>query len=118
MCGIVGYVDFSSKTNPSVIRSMAEGIIYRGPDSSGEYHSKSNIAHLGIRRLSIIDLKTGDQPIKNEDGSVVVIFNGEIYGYKNLRNDLIKKGHKFISETDTEVIPHLVRRRLRPQQCR
>ena len=107
MCGIVGYVDFSSKTNPSVIRSMAEGIIYRGPDSSGEYHSKSNIAHLGIRRLSIIDLKTGDQPIKNEDGSVVVIFNGEIYGYKNLRNDLIKKGHKLKTRSDTEVIVHL-----------
>src|SRR3990167_5155094 len=107
MCGIAGYVDFTSNTNPSIIKKMTDEIIYRGPDSSGEYVSQANIAGLGIRRLSIIDLKTGDQPIKNEDGSVIVVFNGEIYGYKHLREDLLKKGHKLKTKSDTEVLVHL-----------
>ena len=107
MCGIAGYVDFSSETNPLVIKKMTDEIVYRGPDSSGEYVSKDNIAGLGIRRLSIIDLKTGDQPIKNEDGSVIVVFNGEIYGYRHLREDLLKKGHKLKTKSDTEVLVHL-----------
>ena len=107
MCGIAGYVDFSSETNPLVIKKMTDEIVYRGPDSSGEYVSQANIAGLGIRRLSIIDLKTGDQPIKNEDGSVIVVFNGEIYGYRHLREDLLKKGHKLKTKSDTEVLVHL-----------
>jgi len=106
MCGIAGYVDFSSKTSPSVLTKMTDEIIYRGPDSSGKYVSKDSIAGLGVRRLRIIDLTTGDQPIKNEDGSIIVIYNGEIYNYKSLRKDLEKRGHKFRTKTDTEILVH------------
>lgn len=106
MCGIAGYVDFASETNPSVLSRMTKVITYRGPDSSGVYKSRDNIAALGVRRLRIIDLKTGDQPIKNEDGSVVVIYNGEIYNYKTLKLELEKRGHKFKTKTDTEVLVH------------
>jgi len=106
MCGIAGYVDFSGRTGPSVIGEMTKKIIYRGPDSTGIYRSRDNVAALGIRRLRIIDLTTGDQPIKNEDGSVVVIYNGEIYNYKPLREELEKRGHKFKTQTDTEVLVH------------
>lgn len=106
MCGIAGYIDFSSRTNPSVLEKMTDEIIYRGPDSSGKFISKDNLCGLGVRRLRIIDLKTGDQPIKNEDGTVVVIYNGEIYNYKSLRKVLEKKGHKFRTKTDTEVLVH------------
>ena len=94
MCGIAGFVDFSSKTHPSVITKMTDEIIYRGPDSSGKFISKDNLCSLGVRRLRIIDLTTGDQPIKNEDGTVIVVYNGEIYNYKFLRASLEKKGHK------------------------
>ena len=86
---------------------MLGEIVYRGPDSEGTFISKDNNAVLGIRRLSIIDLTTGNQPIKNEDGSVVVAYNGEIFNYLNLKEYLIKKGHKFRTKTDTEVIVHL-----------
>src|SRR3989344_4198911 len=106
MCGIAGYVDFSGRTSPSVIGEMTKKIIYRGPDSTGEYKSRDNVAALGIRRLRIIDLTSGDQPIKNEDGSIVVIYNGEIYNYKSLREELEKRGHKFKTQTDTEVLVH------------
>jgi asparagine synthase (glutamine-hydrolysing) len=95
MCGIAGFVDYSSQTNPKTIKSMTDSISYRGPDSSGKFVSKNKCAVLGIRRLSIIDLKTGDQPISNEDGSVTIVFNGEIYNYKSLRERLLKKKHKF-----------------------
>ncbi len=106
MCGIAGYVDYSKKTLPSLISKMTDSISYRGPDSSGEYISRSNVAGLGIRRLSIIDLKTGDQPIKNEDGNVVVVYNGEIYNFQNLKQHLKKRGHKFTTNSDTEVLVH------------
>src|SRR3990172_62507 len=106
MCGIAGYVDFFSKTNPSVLNKMTDEITYRGPDSSGKFINKSKIAGLGVRRLRIIDLTTGDQPIKNEDNSVVVVYNGEIYNYKILRVDLKKRGHKFSTKSDTEVLVH------------
>ena len=106
MCGIAGFVDFSSKSDPSVITKMTDEIIYRGPDSTGKFISKNNLCGLGVRRLRIIDLTTGDQPIKNEDGSIVVVYNGEIYNYKTLRGELEKKGHKFKTKTDTEVLVH------------
>jgi asparagine synthase (glutamine-hydrolysing) len=106
MCGITGYVDFTSDTDPSVINKMTDEILYRGPDSSGKYISKNKITGLGVRRLSIIDLMTGDQPIKNEDGSLIVVYNGEIYNYKELKEDLLKKGHLFKTRTDTEVLVH------------
>jgi asparagine synthase (glutamine-hydrolysing) len=106
MCGIAGFVDSSGKTQGNVLHPMIDSIAYRGPDSWGEFHSKENIAHLGVRRLRIIDLKKGDQPINNEDGEIVIVFNGEIYNYKEIRKFLLKKGHKFKTESDTEVIVH------------
>lgn len=103
MCGIVGFVD-KSKDKDKTIKKMAELIKHRGPDSDG-FYTDSDVA-LGFRRLSIIDLDNGSQPIYNEDKSKLVFFNGEIYNYKFLREDLILKGHKFTTETDTEVLLH------------
>ena len=103
MCGIVGYIS-KEKNKEKVIKKMADRIIHRGPDAEG-YYVDQNIA-LGHRRLSIIDLKTGDQPIFNEDKSLVVIFNGEIYNYVELKKELIKKKHQFKTTSDTEVLLH------------
>jgi asparagine synthase (glutamine-hydrolysing) len=107
MCGITGFVNFSSGVDRAVLAEMLGQIRYRGPDSSGTFISENGEATLGIRRLSIIDLKTGDQPIKNEDGNVTVVYNGEIYNYKDLVGHLTGKGHKFKTKSDTEVLVHL-----------
>ena len=107
MCGITGYVNYSSEISKYTLDSMLGEIVYRGPDSIGKFISKSKRAALGIRRLSILDLKTGDQPISNEDGTVTVVLNGEIYNYRNLRRQLLKDGHKFKTNSDTEVLVHL-----------
>ena len=105
MCGLVGYIDKKSKkTKKETIKKMADVIIHRGPDGEG-YFVDDNIA-MGFRRLSIIDLKGGNQPLYNEDNTLVINFNGEIYNYKELREDLIKKGHTFTTNSDTEVIVH------------
>ncbi len=105
MCGIVGFIDKQNKKNKNItIKKMADKIIHRGPDDAGYY--SDDFISLGHRRLSIIDLKSGKQPIYNEDESKVIIFNGEIYNYKELKEELIKKGHKFKTETDTEVLIH------------
>lgn len=105
MCGIVGFINKQSKKEKEkIVKEMADKIIHRGPDSDGYYCDK-DIA-LGFRRLSIIDLSGGSQPIYNETGDKVIIFNGEIYNYKELRNALEKKGHKFKTNTDTETILH------------
>ena len=105
MCGFVGFVSKQKKEEKKVIiKKMADAIIHRGPDSDGYYYD-DNVA-LGFRRLSIIDLKGGNQPIYNEDNSKVIVFNGEIYNYKELREELLKKGHTFKTNTDTEVIIH------------
>ena len=103
MCGFVGYIN-KEKDKKDNIKKMADLIAHRGPDSEG-YYIDENIA-LGFRRLSIIDLNNGSQPIYNEDKSKVIIFNGEIYNFEPLRKDLIKKGHTFTTKTDTEVILH------------
>ncbi len=103
MCGIVGFID-KSKDKKKIIKDMADLIIHRGPDSDG-YYVDDNIA-LGFRRLSIIDLGTGSQPIFNEEKDKVIIFNGEIYNYQIIKDDLLAKGHKFTTKTDTEVILH------------
>ena len=107
MCGICGKLEFSqgAKVSPSLIKSMADTIAHRGPDDEGFYVSGQ--IGLGFRRLSIIDLGGGHQPLSNEDGSVWVIFNGEIYNYKELREGLLEKGHIFKTNTDTEVLVHL-----------
>ncbi len=107
MCGITGFVDFTSSVKQNSLGSMIGTIAYRGPDSSGEYHNRNKTAALGIRRLSIIDLKTGDQPIYNEDSSIVVVYNGEIYNYQKLKKGLIVEGHEFRTKSDTEVLVHL-----------
>ena len=105
MCGFCGFIDKEKKDNKKkIIKAMADRIIHRGPDSDG-YYVDDTVA-LGFRRLSIIDLKSGDQPIYNEKKDVVVMFNGEIYNFKELRSDLEKHGHKFKTNSDTEVIVH------------
>ncbi len=109
MCGIAGYVSSSSDDGAANIQAMCDSIRHRGPDDQG-YHveecSGFRIA-LGMRRLSIIDLPTGRQPISNEDGTVCVVFNGEIYNYRELRASLIRSGHRFRTNSDTEVLVHL-----------
>lgn len=103
MCGIVGFVD-KSKNKKKIIKEMADLIKHRGPDSDG-YYIDENVA-LGFRRLSIIDLEGGDQPIYNEDKTKMVFMNGEIYNYKEIKEDLINKGHVFSTNADTEVLLH------------
>ena len=103
MCGIAGFIS-GSDNKKKIIKAMIDKIIHRGPDAEG-FYVDDNIA-LGHRRLSIIDLNSGDQPIYNEDKSIVVIFNGEIYNYVELRDELKKKGHKFKTKCDTEVLVH------------
>lgn len=103
MCGFVGFTNFINNSN-IVLESMMNKIIHRGPDSGGKYIDE-DIA-LGFRRLSIIDLAQGDQPILNEDGSKVLLFNGEIYNFQSIREKLIAAGHKFKTKTDSEVLLH------------
>ena len=107
MCGICGKLNFDrdAGVSPALVRAMADTIQHRGPDDKGYYVSGQ--VGLGFRRLSIIDLVTGHQPLSNEDGSVWIVFNGEIYNYQELRQYLSGKGHIFKSDTDTEVIVHL-----------
>ena len=107
MCGICGLLNL--KLEPVVDREridqMSARLEHRGPDS----HGKFELPHvaLAIRRLSIIDLQTGDQPLANETGDVTLVFNGEIYNYRELRQQLLERGHKFKTHSDGEVIVHL-----------
>src|SRR3984885_12364848 len=107
MCGICGKFMFDREASvpEALLRDMADTIIHRGPDDEGFYTSGQ--VGLGFRRLSIIDLSGGHQPLSNENGTVWIVFNGEIYNYQGLRQRLIAKGHIFKTKTDTEVIVHL-----------
>jgi asparagine synthase (glutamine-hydrolysing) len=107
MCGICGKFAFgpNETVSPGLVRAMADTIRHRGPDDEGYY--VSGPVGLGFRRLSIIDLQSGHQPLSNEDGSIWIVFNGEIYNYRELRSFLLSKGHVFKTKTDTEVIVHL-----------
>lgn len=107
MCGICGKLNFDSgePVDADLLRRMRDLVVHRGPDGAGEY--LSGPVGLGHRRLSIIDLNTGAQPMSNEDGTVWVVYNGEIYNYAELKASLEAKGHRFRSTTDTEVIVHL-----------
>ena len=107
MCGICGKLNFdqSASVDPALIRAMLGTIRHRGPDDEGVYMTPR--VGLGHRRLAIIDLNTGHQPLSNEDGTVWIVFNGEIYNYQELRTFLLDKGHVFKTQTDTEVIVHL-----------
>lgn len=105
MCGIVGFIDKTKKTKKEkIINDMMDKIIHRGPNSKGTFINDE--VALGFRRLSIIDLEGGTQPIYNEKEDMVITFNGEIYNFKELRKDLEEKGHIFKTNTDTEVIIH------------
>ncbi|MGD9677992.1 MAG: asparagine synthase (glutamine-hydrolyzing) [Vulcanibacillus sp.] len=105
MCGLCGFIDKLEPIKKEIhINSMMNKIIHRGPDGEGKYIDDS-IA-LGFRRLSIIDLEEGNQPIFNENENLVLVFNGEIYNYQSIKNTLLSKGHIFKTKTDSEVILH------------
>lgn len=103
MCGFVGFTNYI-KDDGTVINAMMDKIVHRGPDSAG-FYTDADIA-LGFRRLSIIDLSEGNQPMFNEDGSLVLVFNGEIYNFKDLRQELEAQGHTFANNSDSEVLLH------------
>ena len=105
MCGIAGYVQSDSPASKTLISGLCKAISHRGPDSEGVLLD-GRVA-LGHRRLSIIDVSGGGQPLGNEDGTVQIVFNGEIYNYLEIRAELIAKGHRFQTRSDTEVLVHL-----------
>src|SRR3954471_21676099 len=106
MCGIAGFVESSAAgglmrdDSRALVHRMCDAIRHRGPDDEGVYVSEG--VALGMRRLSIIDLATGHQPIHNEDRTVWIVFNGEIYNFRDLRRELEAAGHRFYTATDTE----------------
>jgi len=111
MCGIAGFISAAARTGDGdLLRRMCDAQRHRGPDGEGFYHSPvtgdGHQGHLGMRRLAVIDLATGDQPIANEDGTVWIVFNGEIYNHQDLRCDLEARGHRFRTHSDTEAILH------------
>jgi len=107
MCGIAGFVDCGTmdcRDRSATLDRMCQAILHRGPDDQGTV--LRGPAALGMRRLSIIDVAGGRQPIFNEDGRIAVVFNGEIYNYLELRHELESRGHRFQTQSDTEVIVH------------
>jgi len=106
MCGITGFVNFDgSPADRSILGSMNDAIFHRGPDEDGHYLGEN--VGMAMRRLSIIDLASGQQPIPNQDSSKWIVYNGEIYNYQELRTDLEKRGHKLSTKSDTEAVVHL-----------
>ena len=105
MCGICGIASAAGTPDPGRLAEMSATLVHRGPDSDGTF-ADSSVA-LAARRLAIIDLATGDQPITNEDGRITVVQNGEIYNYRELRQELERAGHRFSTNGDTEVVAHL-----------
>src|SRR5207302_2656686 len=107
MCGIAGIVDLTGdrRTPSGAIESMADALFHRGPDEDG-FLVRPGLA-LASRRLSIVGLADGQQPIFNEDRSVSVVFNGELFDYVERREELRARGHRFVTHCDTEIIPHL-----------
>ena len=102
MCGIAGTCGFGDE---ELLRAMTDTIAHRGPDGEGFFSGES--VHLGNRRLAIQDVPGGSQPMANEDGSVVVVYNGEIYNYPELRERVLARGHRLTTHCDTEILPHL-----------
>src|SRR5260370_23100549 len=107
MCCIAGLVDPSAPNLDIMLQRMLDSMVHRGPDGEGKYLAPELSVALGMRRLSIIDLAGGSQPIWNEDRTICVIFNGEIYNYLELGRELRSKGHRFRTRSDTEVLVHL-----------
>src|SRR5437588_7498122 len=105
MCGIAGKIDFGGPVEAALLHRMCAAREHRGPESLGIYARDG--AGLGIRRLAIIDVVGGDQPIFNEDGTVLVVMNGEIYNFPSLREELLQRGHHFSTHSDAEVLVHL-----------
>ena len=105
MCGICGIATTGGAVDPARLAAMSETLVHRGPDSEGSFVDGG--VGLAARRLAIIDLETGDQPIGNEDGRIQVVQNGELYNYRELRRDLERAGHRFATHGDTEVLVHL-----------
>lgn len=110
MCGIAGWANLDPEQpqvfgDEMILNAMCERIWHRGPDSEGLWLG-TGVA-LGMRRLAIIDLKTGDQPVWNEDHTVVAVMNGELYNFRQLRDELESRGHQFLGQSDTEILPHL-----------
>jgi asparagine synthase (glutamine-hydrolysing) len=107
MCGIAGILEFEpgARADATALREMCHIMAHRGPDDDGFY--TDGCAGIGMRRLSIVDLKTGHQPISNEDGTLWIVFNGEIYNHRALREQLIERGHSYRTNSDTETIVHL-----------
>jgi len=105
MCGIAGIINYQSPEEKSLLIKMSEALRHRGPDASGIY--SKGPAGLAHTRLSIINLNSGDQPIHNENKTIWIVFNGEIFNYPELKKQLLAKGHQFYTKTDTEVIVHL-----------
>src|SRR5271167_2369844 len=107
MCGIAGILEFGrdARANSSALREMCRVITHRGPDDEGFY--TDGAVGIGMRRLSIVDVAGGHQPISNEDGTIWIVFNGEIYNHAALREQLIARGHRYNTHCDTETIVHL-----------
>src|SRR5215218_2601851 len=105
MCGICGIATVQGAVDPARLGAMSATLVQRGPDSDGS-HLEPGVG-LAARRLAIIDLVTGDQPLSNEDGRVTVVQNGELYNYRELRLELERAGHRFSTSGDTEVLAHL-----------
>ena len=106
MCGIAGFVNANGNTaDRSILEQMNQAIVHRGPDEDG-FYIYENVG-LAMRRLSIIDVASGQQPIHNADKTKWIVFNGEIYNYQELRADLEKRGHRFYTKSDTETVVHL-----------
>jgi asparagine synthase (glutamine-hydrolysing) len=107
MCGIAGFVDFKKQTSDDTVASMTCAVDHRGPDGQGVFFTNTQLAAVGLghRRLSIIDLSSAANQPMHFDG-LHLVFNGEIYNYEEIRDELIKKGHHFITHSDTEVILH------------
>src|SRR5436190_11709704 len=105
MCGIAGALSSREPVEPGLVERMCETLDHRGPDSRGVF-AEDGVA-IGVARLAVIDVEGGDQPLANEDGSVVVVCNGEVYNYRELREELAGRGHRFSTRSDSEVIVHL-----------
>src|SRR5687768_28227 len=105
MCGIAGILNYSAAPDEAIVRRMLGMIRHRGPDEFGIYLGRD--VALGNARLSIVDLAGGQQPIGNEDGTMWIVYNGEVFNYVELRAELESRGHRFSTNTDTEVILHL-----------
>jgi asparagine synthase (glutamine-hydrolysing) len=104
MCGIAGFTHEDRSAQPGLIRGATASLIHRGPDQQGVYESQH--VSLGAVRLTIIDLVSGEQPLRSEDGDVVLVYNGEVYNYAELRVELQERGHHFVTRSDTEVVLH------------